>query len=322
MSPMCRGMQRAPRARMRGVNSAKTEGRRVAALEERKVEFMAESVPSFPSRFLVRTFYQFTPLEPIRLSELATCYHSLGRKLGISGAVILAPEGINSSIAGPAQEVMDFFQRLELDFPGLCPQDSWSQVAPFKRWRVLRRPRLVPSFECPTANFEKQKTPSEWDQIRRLVRSGKAQMIDVRNTYEIQIGTFPEALNPETASYQEFAKYLERETGHSLDPKLPTAIFCTGGIRCEKARLELEARGFSEVWSLKGGILNYLKEEGREGFQGECFVFDLRVALDRHLSPTTQYKPCVFCGGATPKQGERHLCTRRKVSRERRKAEI
>jgi len=318
VSPICRGMQRAPRARMRGVNSAKTEGRRVAALEERKVEFMAESVPSFPSRFLVRTCYQFTPLQSTRLHELAICYHSLGQELGLSGAVILAPEGMNSTLAGSPAEVKRFFERLSLDFPNLQPQDSWSQIAPFKRWKVLRRPRLVHSFECPTTNFEKQKTPTEWDQIRSLVRSGKAQMIDVRNTYEIQIGTFPEALNPETTSYQEFSGFLDREAGRSLVPSLPTAIYCTGGIRCEKARLELEARGFNEVWSLKGGILNYLKEEGREGFQGECFVFDLRVALDQHLSPTVQYKPCAFCGGATPKQGEHHLCTRRKVSRERR----
>jgi UPF0176 protein len=160
----------------------------------------------------------------------------------------------------------------------------------------------------PAAEFQDQLDADQWDQLREQVREGKAQMLDVRNDYEVSIGTFPEARDPGTATFKEFSDFLDREVGSSLDPSLPTAIFCTGGIRCEKARLDLERRGFSQVLQLQGGILGYLKEKPEGGFQGECFVFDERVALDRHLQPTTTYHRCPGCGDPWPRDGGPHGC--------------
>ena len=274
---------------------------------------MAEGVPSSPKRFLVRTFYLFVPLSEARLKELHRSYQPLGDDLALSGALLLSPEGLNATIAGSKESVESFFTALREDFPELHPQDSFSHLDPFKRWKVLHRKWLVPSPHQPNANSSDDKSPQESAKVRRLVRQRKAQMIDVRNAYEVQIGTFPEALNPETSSFKEFGEALDGPLGKSLDPTLPTAIFCTGGIRCEKARLLLQERGFHDVWPLKGGILNYLKEDTEEGFQGECFVFDLRVAVDGRLSPTNRYKTCPTCGGATPIDGERHQCTREEV---------
>lgn len=298
---------------MRGVNSANTEGRRLPALRERNVGVMAEGVPSSPKRFLVRTFYLFVSLSEGQRNELRRTYQPLGEDFELSGALLLSPEGLNATIAGREESVRSFFACLRNEFPALSHQDSFSQFDPFKRWKVLHRKWLVPSPHHPSTNFGADKSPREWDDIRRMVREQKAQMIDVRNAYEIQIGTFPEALNPETSSFKEFGEALDGRLGESLDPALPTAIFCTGGIRCEKARLLLRERGFHDVWPLKGGILNYLKEDTEDGFQGECFVFDLRVAVDRRLSPTNRYKTCPTCGGATPIDGERHKCTREEV---------
>ena len=283
------------------------------ALRERNVGVMAEGVPSSPKRFLVRTFYLFVPLPEEELSRLQRSYQPLGEDLELSGALLLSPEGLNATIAGSEESVQRFFTSLREEFPGLRHQDSYSHIDPFKRWKVLHRKWLVPSQHRPETNFGADKSPQEWDEIRRMVRERKAQMIDVRNAYEIQIGTFPEALSPETSSFKEFGEALDGELGRSLDPALPTAIFCTGGIRCEKARLLLKERGFHDVWPLKGGILNYLKEDTEDGFQGECFVFDLRVAVDRRLSPTNRYKTCPTCGGATPIDGDGHKCTREEV---------
>ena len=316
MSPMCKGIHRSPSALIFGVNSAKTEGRRVPALEERNLELMAESVPNRQKRFLVRTFYLFTPLSAAKIADLFERYQEMGRQLELSGALILSPEGLNATVAGSPEATDDFFHALQTEFPSLVKQDSSSHFHPFKRWRVLRRDTLVQGRDpklCPDKNHTGQKSPEEWDEVRRMVAEGRAQMVDVRNAYEIQIGTFPEALDPGTSSFKEFSEFLDREVGESLDPDLPTAIFCTGGIRCEKARIDLERRGFNRVWQLKGGILNYLKEKPEVGFEGECFVFDLRIAVDHSLSPTTTYKCCPVCGGATPIDGKQHQCTRKEV---------
>ena len=286
------------------------------ALEERNLEVMEESVPSSKKRFLVRTFYLFTPLSAVRIADLSERLQSQGDRLELSGALILAPEGLNATIAGEGPAIEAFFNTLRNEFPILTHHDSPCDFHPFKRWKVLQRQKLVQSRDPalrPDENQQGQKSPEEWDEVRRMVREGKAQMIDVRNAYEIQIGTFAEARDPGTSSFKEFSDFLDREVGQTLDPNLPTAIFCTGGIRCEKARIDMEQRGFDKVWQLKGGILNYLKEGAEVGFQGECFVFDLRVAVDQNLAPTSTYKCCPVCGGATPIDGQQHQCTRKEV---------
>lgn len=259
---------------------------------------------------LVRTFYRFTELEQSLLDSLRETYLELGQGLGLRGSILLSTEGCNGTVSGSPEAVEQLFNLMGETFPELGGQDSLTEEHPFKRWKVQVRQQIVAARDLdliPAHNFDGQMTPQEWDDVRRQVREGEAQMVDVRNSYEVDIGTFPEAVDPGTETFKEFSDYLDREVGNSLDPDKPTAIFCTGGIRCEKARLDLERRGFKSVLQLKGGILNYLKERPQAGFEGECFVFDERVALDQDLQPSRRYQLCPDCGQPEEKSGH-HSC--------------
>ena len=268
---------------------------------------MESEIPNPTKEILVRTFYRFSPLSPERLECLVTDLAAIGQEHGIKGSILLSMEGCNGTVAGTVSAIETLFATLAIDFPELRGQDSWSAEIPFGRWKVLKKEQIVAARDpdlSPTANYSSQRTPTEWDEVRALVRQGKAQMLDVRNDYEVSIGTFPEARDPATATFKEFSDFLDREVGQSLDPSVPTAIFCTGGIRCEKARLDLERRGFEQIFQLHGGILNYMKEKPHGGFQGECFVFDERVALDQDLEPSQTYDRCPGCGDPWPKSAK------------------
>ncbi len=291
MSPMCSGIARAPSAWILGASWLKIEGRRFWALAERIGFSMTCSTSSELSKILVRTFYRFTETPAERLPELRTQLFDFGTELRLRGSLLLSTEGCNGTVAGESDSVGALYERLLRDFPDMGCQDSWTESMPFRRWKVQIREQIVaardPSLR-PPANYEDQKNPEEWDQIRTMARQGLAQMLDVRNDYEVERGTFPEARDPNTETFKQFSDFLDREVGVSLDPKKPTAIFCTGGIRCEKARAELEGRGFETVWQLEGGVLRYLKERPNGGFVGSCFVFDERreVSAPEDFSPS------------------------------------
>ncbi len=271
---------------------------------------MNSVVPSVQERILVRTFYRFSRLPATRVEALRSELQEIGLAQGLRGSILLSEEGCNGTVAGPEAGVEALFEAMRADFPGLGGQDSWTEGLPFGRWKVLHKEQIVAARDAdlsPSENHAGQVGAEAWDEVRELVRQGKAQMLDVRNDYEVEIGTFPEARDPGTSTFKEFSDFLDREVGATLDPEVPTAIFCTGGIRCEKARIDLERRGFSQIFQLHGGILGYLKEKPEGGFQGECFVFDERVALDRHLQPTEIYERCPGCGDPWPR-GEAHDC--------------
>jgi UPF0176 protein len=275
---------------------------------------MKSAVPIAADRILVRTFYRFAPQPSHHVAHLRDDLERLGREVGARGSVLLSQEGCNGTIAATPQAIEMLFALLRRSFPDLTGQDSWSDSLPFARWKVLRKEQIVAARDrelSPACNHSAQMSAQQWDEVREWVRRGQAQMLDVRNDYEVSIGTFPEARDPGTATFKEFSDFLDREVGHSLDPGLPTAIFCTGGIRCEKARVDLERRGFGQILQLQGGILGYLKEKPDGGFQGECFVFDERVALDRHLQPTRLYDRCPGCGDPWPRDEDAHDCRRR-----------
>jgi UPF0176 protein len=273
---------------------------------------MGESCRIAVKPVLVRTFYRFTKIEVDRLKPIQEHLTKLGVEFEIRGSLLLSEEGCNATISGAPEMVEQFFTRLQDIFPGLTGQDSFTDVSPFERWKVPLKKQIVQALDPtlkPVANHSDQTTPQKWNEVRNLVRQGRAQMIDVRNRYEVRIGTFPEAIDPDTNTFKEFSGFLDREVGRRLDPDLPTAIFCTGGIRCEKARVDLERRGFREVLQLKGGILSYLKESTEEGFEGECFVFDERIAVDKNLCPSRVFELCPTCGGPSPKDGGVHDCS-------------
>lgn len=268
-------------------------------------------IESDQRQFLIKTFYLFTPIEEGRLPDMQSELLRLGQGLELTGSLLLSDEGCNATIAGRPAAVDEFMRALQRYFPGLQGQDSYTDRSPFQRFKVPIKKQIVQARDAelrPSTNFSGQLKAEEWDRIRKKVRTGEAQMLDVRNRYEVAIGTFHEATNPDTNTFKEFSDYLDREVGRSLDPELPTAIFCTGGIRCEKARMDLERRGFKDVLQLKGGILGYFKDSREQAFQGECFVFDERVAVDSRLNPSEKYLLCSVCGGPRPRDGSWHDC--------------
>jgi len=233
----------------------------------------------------VVSFYRFLDLEsPLAFrDELQT--HC--EKQGLLGTVLVAPEGFNGSISGdeePLRSVLDWLEnKLALDEP---IEGRWNDVsaAPFRRMRVrikreiasLGRPDILPHKK--TGAYVQA---AEWN---ALIEDPNVVVIDTRNSYEIDIGTFPRAINPETDSFHEFPKFASELASTSKDK--PLAMFCTGGIRCEKATALMLELGFDDVYHLQGGILKYLEDVpgDQNRWDGECFVFDTRVAVDRDLA--------------------------------------
>lgn len=272
---------------------------------------MKATVSYPPKEILVRTFYCFTSLEQKLVNDLKGALKKLGSEQELSGSIILAQEGCNGTVAGKVAAIDLLFKLLNTAAPHLLSQDSWVDSHPFNRFKVVIKEQIVSARDRnlgPAGNHGDQLNAQEWDEVRELVRQGAAQMLDVRNSYEVAIGSFPEARNPNTATFKEFSDFLDKEVGETLDPELPTAIFCTGGIRCEKARIDLERRGFRKVLQLHKGILGYLKQQPAGGFAGECFVFDKRVALDSKLEPSYLFELCPSCGEPRSKSGKNHSC--------------
>jgi UPF0176 protein len=235
----------------------------------------------------VAAFYQFAALADFR--QLREPLRAICAGLGLKGSVLLAPEGINGTLAGRAEAIdalVDELQcgalfggrldRLELKF-------SQGSAMPFRRLKVrLKREIVTLGDACadPTRQVGIYVEPTEWN---ALIAAPDTLVIDARNSFEVALGTFEGALDPDIASFGQFKDFAARK----LDParQRRIAMFCTGGIRCEKASAYLLARGFAEVYHLKGGILKYLEQmpETESRWRGECFVFDDRVALGHGL---------------------------------------
>jgi len=230
----------------------------------------------------------------------------------IRGTLLLAREGINGTIAGSAQgiaRVLDHIRAL----PGCADLDvkvSAAPAMPFGRMKVRIKREIVtmgqPDID-PLASVGTYVAPQDWN---ALIADPEVIVIDTRNAYEVAIGTFPQAINPQTRSFREFPGWFRRERerllGEGRAPKV--AMFCTGGIRCEKSTAFLKAEGVEEVYHLQGGILRYLEvvPPAQSLWQGECFVFDERVALGPELA-LGESALCRACGGAVP-AGEACAC--------------
>ncbi|MFE4107423.1 oxygen-dependent tRNA uridine(34) hydroxylase TrhO [Almyronema epifaneia] len=244
---------------------------------------------------VVATFYQFVSLPDC--TDLQKKLLSQGQHHAIKGTLLLAEEGLNATIAGSRQGMDAFLAFLQKDprFKGLEIRESLAPSPPFERLKVKIKREIV-TFDHPVADPTRQVgtyvEPHDWNQI---ICDPDTLVIDTRNDYEVSIGTFQSAQNPQTRSFREFPKYVQTH----LDPQKHTrvAMFCTGGIRCEKASAYLLDQGFQQVYHLKGGILKYLEQIPAEEslWQGECFVFDERVAVRHGLEPGS-YDMCQACG--------------------------
>lgn len=247
------------------------------------------------SQYYISTFYHFFPLTnletvKIQLKQLAATHQTLG-------LIVSGPEGLNATVAAASAEYLQQFKyALQAHFQIKIEnfKDSISKVQPFRRFSVKVRDEIVTAGipgRSPEPGVNHHLSPHEWDQI--LKNETDFVLIDTRNWYEYNIGTFKGAINPNIEKFTEFPDFFESQ---SIPKEKKILIFCTGGIRCEKGILELQDRGYNNVFQLNGGILKYMEEKPREEFQGECFVFDNRVAVDADLKPSQVYKLCPHCG--------------------------
>ncbi|GAA3565601.1 MAG: rhodanese-related sulfurtransferase [Pseudomonadales bacterium] len=214
----------------------------------------------------------------------------------VRGTLLLAREGINGTIAGSREGIDAVKAWIDSDprFAGVDYKESFVDIQPFKRTKVKLKKEIV---TMGVEGIDPKKVvgtyvdAAEWNE---LISDPEVLLIDTRNQYEVEIGTFKNAVNPATDTFREFPDYVR----DNLDPARhkKVAMFCTGGIRCEKSTAYLKEQGFDEVYHLKGGILKYLEEVPQEQslWQGECFVFDDRVTVDHNLE-RGDYDQCHAC---------------------------
>jgi UPF0176 protein len=256
--------------------------------------------------YIVTTFYIFTPLAQERLLALKSELESEAKAKGIVGLMLIAEEGANATLAGEAANLAEYKQFLTGTFGELMFKDSPSDRLPFKRFKVkikpeivqLDRPGLVPT--CSEVHLSSE----EWNE---LMADTDAIVIDVRNWYEVKLGSFKNAINPKTWKFSQFPAWLA-SSGIPTDKKI--GIFCTGGIRCEKAAVAMKEAGYENVQQLDGGILKYIEEKPNQNFAGECFVFDSRCAVGQDLQPSRAYSTCVGCGNGADQNAICEFCAK------------
>jgi UPF0176 protein len=250
---------------------------------------------------LVAAFYRFAALE--QLPALRQELLRLATAGAVRGTILLAHEGVNGTIAGPEAGVQAVLARLRqvAGLERLEVKFSRAEAQTFRRLKVRLKREIVTLGQPDVAPYLGSAVgtpvpPEQWD---GLIADPDTLVIDTRNAYEVAIGTFAGAIDPGTESFREFPDWVERELRPLVAERQPRALalFCTGGIRCEKATAYLQQQGFAGVHHLQGGILRYLEQipEARSSWRGECFVFDQRVALNHRLEPG-EHSLCHACG--------------------------
>lgn len=246
------------------------------------------------SQIVICAMYKFVTLdnyEDMRAPLLDTM-----EKNGIKGTLLLAKEGINGTVSGTRSGIDALLHYLNQDerINPISFKESFDEEQPFYRTKVKLKKEIV---TMGVEGIDPRKTvgtyvkPQDWNQ---LISDPDVTVIDTRNDYEIEIGTFKHAINPNTESFREFPDYVAKQLDPSKNKKV--AMFCTGGIRCEKSTAYLKEQGFDEVYHLEGGILKYLEEVPKEEslWEGDCFVFDNRVAVNHDLEKSI-YDQCYAC---------------------------
>lgn len=246
--------------------------------------------------------YQFSPLTELpslRIMLLEKC-----QALALCGTILLSTEGININLAGSQENIAAFktFLKKDARFFDISFHEGEAHFQPYhlmlvkikKEIITMRIPDIQPEItSAPTITPQELK---QWLDEKRDIT-----LLDTRNNYEVKFGTFKNAINSNIENFSEFSKVAE-----TLNPDKPIVMFCTGGIRCEKAALYLIKEGFEQVFQLQKGILNYLKEVGDAYYEGECFVFDQRIAVNAKLE-VTGTQQCKVCQSPI-KQGVEHIC--------------
>jgi UPF0176 protein len=265
-----------------------------------------EPVLAKDSRLLVAAFYAFTPLDDKRRETLLSSLPTLARDGSVLGSVLVAHEGVNGTISGPESAVDAVLDHLRASlvlgndhYARLEVKRSWAKKPVFRRFKARRKKEIVTigvNSVDPRTSVGTYVEANDWN---ALVDDPETLVIDTRNSYETAIGTFEGAIDPSTESFRDFPQWAESTLRPLIEQKgsKRIAMFCTGGIRCEKASSYLQQQGFGEVHHLRGGILKYLEQvpETESRWRGECFVFDQRVALNHQLEPG-EHSLCHACG--------------------------
>ncbi len=253
--------------------------------------------------YLVSAFYKFVSLNKEDLPALKEKIEKKAEELKIRGLFLLGTEGVNSTISGPADGCAQFREYIAKDtiVGELTNKDSISDYMPFRAFKLKVKKEIVTLGDTsvvPETTFLNHVTPEEWEEI--LQNDQDALVIDTRNWYETEIGKFKKALDLNMNEFNEFPEKL-KSLDINKDKKI--LIYCTGGIRCEKAIIEMQKQGFENVYQLEGGILKYFEDvKQSDQWDGECFVFDRRVAVDTNLDASTKYTFCPHCGQPAHKQ--------------------
>ena len=240
--------------------------------------------------FYISGFYKFKKIKNIKKSR--NLFIDIFIKYKIKGTIIISGEGINGTISSNQKnlnivlkKIKKIFNFIKFDSQNL----SKSKFQIFQRGKVKIKKEVVPmGLKILKRKTKNHIEPSKWN---KFISNTKTILIDTRKPFEYKVGTFKGSINPEINNFREFPNYLKK-----LDKKKTIAMFCTGGIRCEKASLYLKKKGFNNVYQLKGGIINYLKKIKKKQslWKGECFVFDNRISLKHGLTPGT-YSMCSGC---------------------------
>jgi len=249
----------------------------------------ASDLPSFCNI----SAYKFVPVDNI--AELKASWLPICKAKGLKGTILLSSEGINMFLAGDEREIDSLLELIQRDsrFANLPVKKSFSDYQPFNRMLIRLKKEIISMGVEEIQPSAKTSPKISATQLKQWLDEGKElTLLDVRNDYEIEIGTFDEAVDLDIDHFREFPAAMKKLDDAAKEK--PVVMFCTGGIRCEKAGPLMQQQGFEEVYQLDGGILRYFEEVGGAHYDGECFVFDQRVAVDPQLkeTPTTQCYAC------------------------------
>jgi UPF0176 protein len=246
-----------------------------------------------PMRYLNISAYRFIELDG--LEEKRERLKDILSKTSIRGTILLGHEGINLFLAGPEAEIRAFIPVLATEVTEIQPKESWSNTIPFRRLLIKIKQEIVTMGvkEISPVSADQQAPYIKPIDLKKWYDEGKEFLIlDTRNDYEVELGTFENAVHFDIRTFREFPERAKALLETHKDKTIVT--FCTGGIRCEKAAPLMQQMGFEDIYQLDGGIIKYFEDVGGDHYKGECFVFDNRVAVDPELNETKTIQ-CFIC---------------------------
>lgn len=241
----------------------------------------------------ISTFYKLVALaKPVAFQKP---WKAVMEQNGVTGTILVTPEGVNGTIAGPEAGVEAVFASMKQlpELADLTWKTSFAAASPFPKAKVKLKKEVIPLGHPTKAELSGTYVkPADWNS---LIADPNVILVDTRNDYEVKIGQFEGAKNPATRTFRDLPKWLEDNL--PTDKQTPIAMYCTGGIRCEKSTAYLREQGYEKVFHLEGGILKYLEDvpATQTKWQGDCYVFDDRVAVTHALEPAGGYTICPIC---------------------------